>query len=151
MTEFELDWDRARRTGTGEALYCGGKTSEQIADILTAAGNRPMLLTRLLLPSLLARGRGHICNIASLGGKTPTAYDVSYAAAKAGLVLFSKSLRDELRGTGVGVSLVCPGFISDIGMFADKTAAYGLRVPRTAGTLKPDQVASDVIDASVVR
>jgi hypothetical protein len=47
VNEFEIDWDRARRTGTGEAVYCIGKTAEQIASIVGSAADRPMLLTRL--------------------------------------------------------------------------------------------------------
>lgn len=46
MNEFEIDWAREERTGIAEAVYCEDKTTEQIASILTAAGERPLLLTR---------------------------------------------------------------------------------------------------------
>jgi NCAIR mutase (PurE)-related protein len=47
MKEFEIDWARKERTGIAEAILCDGKTAVQIAAILAAAGERPLLLTRL--------------------------------------------------------------------------------------------------------
>ncbi len=46
-SEFEIDWAREERTGIAEAVLCDGKTCEQIAAILRAAQDRPLLLTRL--------------------------------------------------------------------------------------------------------
>ncbi len=47
MNEFEIDWAREQRTGISEAVFCEHKTPAQIAAILSAAGERPLLLTRL--------------------------------------------------------------------------------------------------------
>lgn len=49
MTDIRLDWSRAERTAVPEAIYCAGKTVEQIAEILRQAdaAGRPLLLTRL--------------------------------------------------------------------------------------------------------
>ena len=47
MSEFEMDWEREARSGIAEAVFCENKTPEQIAAILTAAGERALLLTRL--------------------------------------------------------------------------------------------------------
>lgn len=47
MSEFEIDWQREERTGIAEAVFCEHKSVEQIAAILTAADQRPLLLTRL--------------------------------------------------------------------------------------------------------
>jgi hypothetical protein len=47
VSDFEIDWERERRTGIAEAVLCDGKTPEQIDAILAAAGARRMLLTRL--------------------------------------------------------------------------------------------------------
>jgi short-subunit dehydrogenase len=109
----------------------------------------PMLLTRALLPRLLQRGGGHIVNIASLAGKGATAYDVTYSSAKAGLVMFSQGLRAELHGSGVSVSVICPGFIADSGMYADKLALTGKPAPLAVGVSPPKVVADSVIDAIV--
>jgi len=108
----------------------------------------PMLLTRSVLPQLLARKAGHIVNIASVAGKNGAAYDASYAAAKAGLIVFSQSLRAELKGSGVGISCVSPGFISDVGMYANKTrATNNTRTLRAAGESSPQLVADSVLRA----
>jgi NAD(P)-dependent dehydrogenase (short-subunit alcohol dehydrogenase family) len=62
------------------------------------------------LPHMMARGSGHIVNVVSYGGMAPSdpmalPYDTSHAA----LAVFSEGLARQLRGTGVGVSIFCPG------------------------------------------
>jgi short-subunit dehydrogenase len=107
----------------------------------------PMLLTHKLLPKLLARKTGHIVNIASLAGKTSAPYNVSYSSSKSGLVTFSHCLRNELQGTGVSVSVICPGFVTDEGMFSVNMHKHGARVSPLLGTSKPEQVSRAVIRA----
>jgi NAD(P)-dependent dehydrogenase (short-subunit alcohol dehydrogenase family) len=63
-------------------------------------------------PQMTARGRGHIVNVASAAAFAPSRVLPAYGATKAGVLMLSESLRAELSGTGVGVSAVCPGFIS---------------------------------------
>jgi short-subunit dehydrogenase len=79
----------------------------------------PMLMTQRLLPSMLARGRGHFVYISSIGGKLPSARLSVYGATKYGLRGFSGSLRHDLVGTGVSASVIFPGSILDAGMLAD--------------------------------
>lgn len=105
----------------------------------------PMLLTRLLLPGMLARREGHIVNIASLAGKQGPAYNEPYAASKAGLIGFTQSLRAEYRGTGVSASVVCPGFVREAGMFADASARARRQPSRVLGTTTPNAVAAAVV------
>ena len=108
----------------------------------------PMVLTRRVASRMLARGaRGHVVNVASLAGKTAAPYMVSYASAKAGLVNFSLALRDELRDRGIGVSVICPGFIAEEGMFAQRSETTGARVSPLLGTSRPEQVAAAVVRA----
>jgi NAD(P)-dependent dehydrogenase (short-subunit alcohol dehydrogenase family) len=61
---------------------------------------------------MAARGRGHIVNVASAAAYTPSRQLPAYGATKAGVLMLSQSLRAELRGSGVGVSAICPGFIA---------------------------------------
>jgi short-subunit dehydrogenase len=96
---------------------------------------------------MLTRKRGHVVNIASLAGKTSTPYSVSYSASKAGLVSFSLSLRDELHGSGVSTSVICPGFVRGEGMWAKQEAAHGVQVSALLGTSRPEQVARAVLVA----
>jgi uncharacterized protein len=71
-----------------------------------------VVLTRGLLPQLLSHGRGGVINIASQMAFQPMPYFASYAASKAFVLSFSESLAEELRGTGVRVTAVAPGFVS---------------------------------------
>jgi short-subunit dehydrogenase len=67
------------------------------------------LLTRRLLPAMLAKKRGAILNVSSSAGFLPIADFSVYAASKAYVNSFSEGLRVELRGSGVSVSALCPG------------------------------------------
>nr|MBP6489834.1 SDR family NAD(P)-dependent oxidoreductase [Ilumatobacteraceae bacterium] len=111
-----------------------------ITDTLTINLEAPMLLTRAIVPGMLARNRGHVVNIASGAGKVGVAYGSSYCASKHGLVGFTNALRSEYRGRPVGFSVVCPGFVTDAGMY-DRWEKNGIRAPRIAGTSKPEKVA----------
>ncbi len=69
----------------------------------------PIYLTRLALPGMLERKHGAIVSIASVAGHL--AVEPLYSAAKFGVRGFSLGLRRQLRGSGVSVSLISPGFI----------------------------------------
>jgi short-subunit dehydrogenase len=101
----------------------------------------PIALTRELLPGMLERGEGHIVNIASLVAHVPKRDEAAYAATKAGLAGFTRSLREELRGTGVGVSLISPAVV-DTPFFAGRGGPYRRRWPRP---VSPDRVARATI------
>jgi NADP-dependent 3-hydroxy acid dehydrogenase YdfG len=64
-----------------------------------------------LLPAMLARGRGHIVLTGSLAGFRGLPGSVGYGASKAGIMVLSESLQADLRGTGIEVQQVNPGFI----------------------------------------
>jgi short-subunit dehydrogenase len=67
------------------------------------------LLTRRLLPQMVARKRGAILNVSSSAGFLPIPGTAVYAASKAYVNSFSEALRAELGGTGVTVTALCPG------------------------------------------
>lgn len=69
------------------------------------------LATRAFLPGMRGRGRGRIVAIASISGHLGTAEATAYNASKWGLIGFSKSLAEELRGSGVQVMTVSPGSV----------------------------------------
>jgi short-subunit dehydrogenase len=61
------------------------------------------------LPAMVARGSGRILNVASLGAFQPLPSVATYAATKAFVLSLSEALAEEVRGTGVTVTALCPG------------------------------------------
>lgn len=128
----------------------GAYTAFTDADLLEVAEVNllaPMLLTRHALPGMLARGRGHIVMISSLAGRGGNAFNVSYAATKAGLIGCARSLRAELEGTPVSASMICPGFIANHGMYADIQREFGVNAPVALRAVDPNRVADVVVQA----
>jgi short-subunit dehydrogenase len=66
-------------------------------------------LSRLFATAMVQRGSGQILNVASTGAYQPGPYTAVYYAAKAYIRSFSLALANELQGTGVSVSILCPG------------------------------------------
>jgi short-subunit dehydrogenase len=83
--------------------------------------------------------------VSSLAGKVPSPGLSIYCATKFGLRGFALALATELTSTGVGVSVVCPGFVRDAGMFADS----GAEVPPGVGSSSARDVAREVRNAIV--
>jgi short-subunit dehydrogenase len=125
---------------TGELT---GFTAEQIDKLLEINLRAPIALAHHFLPGMLDRRRGQLVFIASLSAKAASPKSSLYSATKFGLRGFALGLREDLHGSGVGVSLVLPGFISGAGMFADAA----VRLPPGIGKRTPEQVASAVLDA----
>lgn len=69
-------------------------------------------VTRQVLPGMIARGRGHIVNIASIAGRSAFAGGTGYVATKHAVLGFSESLMLEVREFGVKVSVVMPGSVA---------------------------------------
>ena len=67
------------------------------------------IMTKTMLPNLQAHTPAHILNIGSLAGFTPTAWKTVYPASKSFVHVFTKGLREELRDTGITVTLAAPG------------------------------------------
>jgi len=59
---------------------------------------------------MVEQGRGAVLNVSSLAGGQPTPGNATYGATKAFVTSFTQSVHEEVRGTGVHVTVVCPGF-----------------------------------------
>jgi short-subunit dehydrogenase len=113
------------------------KLDELVAVNLTA----PLRLTRLLLPAMLRRGRGHLVFVSSIAGCLGVADEAVYSATKAGLRTFADSIR--LAHPEIGVSVVFPGVI-DTPFFDRRGKPYDRRRPKP---VPPDRVATAIVDA----
>jgi short-subunit dehydrogenase len=116
---------------------------EEIDRALDVNLRAPIVLAHELAPGMVGRGRGHLLFMSSLAGKAATPRAALYNASKFGLRGFATALRSDLRGTGVGVSAVFPGFISEAGMYADAE----VKLPLGIGTRSPEDVARAVVGA----
>jgi len=89
--------------------FAEAEAAKQVAmlEVHVVASTR---LSRAALPGMIARGRGLIINVSSLAAFFPMPGSVTYCSTKAYLNTFSKALQAELRGTGVQVQALCPGF-----------------------------------------
>jgi short-subunit dehydrogenase len=104
----------------------------------------PMLLTREVLPSMVAQRRGHVVNLSSMAGKAGTPFAATYSATKSGLVGATAALRAEFRGTGVSFSVICPVFVTGAGMFK-RLGEDRVTVPRVIGTVPVERVVAAVL------
>jgi short-subunit dehydrogenase len=99
-------------------------------------------LTGRLVPGMVARKRGVVMNVASVGAYAPAPYMATYAATKAFVLSFSEALAAELRGTGVEVLCVCPGLTRT--EFQERAAVDVSGMPRLAW-MSPEEVADQAV------
>jgi uncharacterized protein len=116
-------------------------TTEEIDRALDVNLRAPIQLARAVVPAMVERGGGHVVLVSSLAGKVATPGIPIYAATKFGLRGFALALRQDLYGTGVGVTAIFPGFVSGQGMFPETEA----KLPRGMGTSTPEHVARAVV------
>lgn len=114
--------------------------SREVERALRVNLEAPILMARELEPKLAKKGEGHIVLIASLAGKVGSPRSSIYNATKFGLRGFAFGLREDLAPSGVGVSIVSPGFVREAGMFHDA----GSSPPPGIGTTTPAKVAKAV-------
>ena len=92
------------------AIYPFAETPpDYINTVITGNLIGPVHLTQALLPALIAAGAGRVVNVASDAARVGASGETAYAAAKGGLVAFTKSLAREVARYNIGVNCVCPG------------------------------------------
>lgn len=121
-------------------------TLDRVLEVLRVNLEAPMDLTRLAIPSMLKRKRGHIVNMSSLAGKSGPGYQEPYAATKAALSAFTQSLRNTYRGTGVSASAITPGFV-EAGIYTRLRRQTGRDAPPFLGSCSPKRVCKALIRA----
>ncbi|TMC75909.1 MAG: SDR family NAD(P)-dependent oxidoreductase [Chloroflexi bacterium] len=105
----------------------------------------PMELTHRLLPGMLDRRSGHVVSISSIAGRIGFPYTEAYAAAKDGLIGFTRVLRNDYRSRGVSASVIVLGAIRDAGQGQRTSDELGLDMPRYS------TAPAEAVGAAVVR
>ncbi len=118
-------------------------TFDEVDSILETNVRAPLHLAKLVLPSMLERRRGAIVHVSSMAGKSGAPYNSIYSTTKFGLQGFAESMQFELDGTGVHMATVCPGFVGQAGMWANR----GGKAPRMMREVSPEKVAQGVLKA----
>ncbi|MCF8480558.1 MAG: SDR family NAD(P)-dependent oxidoreductase [Rhodospirillum sp.] len=104
--------------GTGAGMGPLTGASARDVDIQIDVNLRaPLHLTRLLLPGMVARGRGHVVSIGSIAGRYPFPGMAVYGGVKAAINQMAKALRLDLLGAGIRVTTIAPGRV-ETGIFA---------------------------------
>jgi short-subunit dehydrogenase len=124
-------------------------SNDEIETIIAVNLTAPMILTRLLLPKMLARARGHVVNISSVEGFLPFPLSEAYAASKHAINGFTICLHltSNLYKSPVSSSVICPAFIGESGMYQRCVDAYRDKgdVLNRFRTSKPKEVADAVV------
>jgi short-subunit dehydrogenase len=102
-------------------------------------------LTHAVLPGMVAAGHGGILNVSSIAGNQPLPGFATYAATKAYVTAFSESLVAELRGTGVHVTVLKPGYTFT--EMNDGNAPDPSSLTARMLWLQPERVAADAVAA----
>ncbi|WNZ14383.1 SDR family NAD(P)-dependent oxidoreductase [Streptomyces sp. 11x1] len=151
LTHFALQHvDRVDLLVVGAGIGWAGDFSSMprpaIEEVVEVDLLAPLRLVRELVPHMVAAGSGRVVLIGSVAGAVGVRGEAVYSAAKAALGAFADALRYELRGSGVGVSLVVPGAV-DTPFFARRGTPYQRSWPRP---VPPERVA-DAVWAAVSR
>jgi NAD(P)-dependent dehydrogenase (short-subunit alcohol dehydrogenase family) len=115
-------------------------TPAEWARVLAVDLTGPMLVCHAALPAMKQAGRGTILNIASGAALRPLEQRTAYCAAKAGLVMFGKTLAVDLARYNIRVNAICPGII-DTPLFR---ASW-------AGAADPEAELAQILDRYVIK
>lgn len=108
-------------------------TAEEIHSVVYVNFEIPIQLAKAVIPQMKERGSGQIVLVASMAGKFALPDSTLYSSTKAGLRTFGWALRAELKKHNIGVTVVTPGFIREVGMFAKRNR----KPPPGSGTTGP--------------
>jgi short-subunit dehydrogenase len=121
------------------------EVSEDAADRVIALNLVAVLdLTRLVLPEMIGRRRGHIVNVGSVAGRLGVPFESIYSTTKFGLAGFTEAVAVEVAQFGVGVSMVNPGPVATA---FGETSGWPTATPRWLRPVAPERVADAVVAA----
>lgn len=147
LSAFPVDF-LINNAGIGGTAPMAETPLAQIDRIIQLNVRATALLTRLMIPHLLQHERSFILNISSMAAFTPIAYKTVYPASKAFITSFSLGLREEFAGTGLSVSVACPGPILTNSGTARRIIGQGLKA--RLGLLPTHQIARVAVRQTLV-
>jgi uncharacterized protein len=110
VAERELDVEvLVNNAGFGSGGAFVELDGEREASMVRTNVEAVVALSHAFLPGMVERERGAVLNVASLIAFQPVPYQATYGASKAFVLSFTDALHEELRGTGVTATAVCPG------------------------------------------
>ncbi len=140
QTPFDLVVHSA---GIGLRAPASEMTEPELRRVLAVNARAPILLTGALIGPMRRRGHGRVVFVGSIAGAVGAAGESSYAASKAAVQAFAASLRVELAGTGVGVTVAIPGVVATP-FFSRRGVPYHRTRPKP---VPPGRVAHAIVRA----
>lgn len=128
--------------GTSAGTGRGGESAEQVRRIFAVNVDGVFNTVHPLLPAMLARGRGQLALMSSLASFRGFPGAPAYCASKAAVRVYGEALRGEVAERGVGVSVICPGYV-----VSRMTAANRFPMP----FLMPPDRAAGIIARGIAR
>ncbi len=120
---------------------------EEITKVIRVNFEAPIQMAKAVIPQMKERGDGQIVLVASLAGKFALPDSTMYSSTKSGLRAFGWALRPELAKHGIDVSVVTPGFIGEVGMFAKRKR----KAPPLAGIVPPQTYTKQLLSGIAKR
>jgi NAD(P)-dependent dehydrogenase (short-subunit alcohol dehydrogenase family) len=98
-------------TGSQQATTCHQTPVDQFDKVIAVNVRGPFLCSRAVLPSMLARGAGHIITIASIAGLVAFPGRCAYTASKGAALMLTRSIAVDYAAAGIRANAVCPGMV----------------------------------------
>jgi hypothetical protein len=129
--------------GIGQAGTFDTHDPDRLAELIDCNVRGLSLLMRSVLPEMLARARGGILNVASLGGMAPGPFQSAYYASKAYVISLTEAAAFEARGRGVRIAVLAPGPVAT--RFHARMGSEAARYRRFMPAADPDRVAASAV------
>jgi uncharacterized protein len=132
--------------GSGRWLFIDETEMEEAVSMMGVPYFAAFFMSRAFLPGMIRRGSGQIINVNSVAAYMGWQGACAYSAARWALRGLTECMRADLRGTGVGVSTVCPGVVSSD--YFSNNPGTEARVPKISmmyPTMTPEQVADAIV------